>query len=288
MSRLERIVRAVGGVLYDNGRRALVPGPGHSPHDRSVSLLDIGDGRLLVHCFSPRDDWTAVVAWLNDHGFEATRSAASWQKKQPSHAHRIFRARRLWSETGPTEASPAAQYLHARGIRRSPNINALRFHPRASSIDDKLRRPALVAAIMDGQGRVQGVEITLLTSAGSRARVATPRRIVGKLSGGAVRLHEAGATLIVAEGVMTALSASEVFNLPAHAALTAHNLARFSPPPEVEKLIVAADNDEAGLQAARRLQNLLPSQIVIEVSPAPEPFNDWNDWLSIQARSIDT
>ncbi len=51
MTRLARIVARLGGVLLDGGRRALVPGPGHSKHDRSVSLLAAEDGRILVHCF---------------------------------------------------------------------------------------------------------------------------------------------------------------------------------------------------------------------------------------------
>ena len=68
MSRLKRIVDAMGGQLMDGGRRALVRGPGHGPGDRSVSLLETEDGRVLIHCFSPRDDWRAVRDELADLG----------------------------------------------------------------------------------------------------------------------------------------------------------------------------------------------------------------------------
>jgi len=68
MSRLRRIVDAMGGVLLDGGRRALVRGPGHGPADRSVSLLETEDGRVLIHCFSPRDDWRAVRDEFADLG----------------------------------------------------------------------------------------------------------------------------------------------------------------------------------------------------------------------------
>ena len=36
---LRTIVQALGGELYDGGRRANIPAPGHSAADRSVSLL---------------------------------------------------------------------------------------------------------------------------------------------------------------------------------------------------------------------------------------------------------
>jgi len=51
---LRSIVRALGGELYDNGRRANIPAPGHSPADRSVSLL-LKDDRAVVHTFGGGD-----------------------------------------------------------------------------------------------------------------------------------------------------------------------------------------------------------------------------------------
>jgi phage/plasmid primase-like uncharacterized protein len=279
MSRLERIVRTVGGVLYDHGCRALVPGPGHSARDRSVSLRVARDGRLLVHCFSARDDPRAVVAWLKGLGIHcAAEMSPAPTACEPD--DRMSRAQRAWREARALSATPAERYLQTRGIERPSSLAALRFHPRASSLDDRRRRPALIAAITDLKGTVQGVEITLLTEDGAaKARVGTPRRIVGRLSGGVVRLAETGPALLVAEGVVTALSASHVLRLPAYAALGAHNLARFAAPSAVERLIVAADNDETGMDAAHRLRTRLASLIAVEIAPPPEPFKDWNDWL---------
>jgi len=45
---LSHIVDALGGELYDKGRRASVPGPHHSADDRSVSLLLQGEGALQL------------------------------------------------------------------------------------------------------------------------------------------------------------------------------------------------------------------------------------------------
>jgi putative DNA primase/helicase len=48
---LRTIIHVLGGDLYDGGRRANIPAPGHSRRDRSVSLLEQGD-RLIVHVCS--------------------------------------------------------------------------------------------------------------------------------------------------------------------------------------------------------------------------------------------
>jgi putative DNA primase/helicase len=55
---LEAVVAALGGDLWDGGRRANVPAPGHSRRDRSVSLRLVGD-RLLIHTFGD-GDWRRV------------------------------------------------------------------------------------------------------------------------------------------------------------------------------------------------------------------------------------
>jgi hypothetical protein len=63
---LRTIVRVMGGNLYDGGRRANIPAPGHSRRDRSVSLLEIG-GRLIVHTFGD-GDWRQVRDDLRARG----------------------------------------------------------------------------------------------------------------------------------------------------------------------------------------------------------------------------
>jgi len=272
---LERIVRRFGGALYDNGRRAVIPGPGHAPRDRSVSLIEAG-GRVLVYCFSPKDDVRAVGAWLADQGVDACAFRPA--QLPPPRRDGLARARRFWEEASPIAETCAERYLRTRGVDAPRNNDALRFHPRATSMDDRRRRPALLAAIRDRAGRVQGVEIALLAIDGkTRAAVATPRRIVGRLVGGAVRLHRAGESLLVAEGVVTALSASRALDLPAWAALSAHNLARFDPPESVRRLVAAADNDAAGLAAAERLR--VRSRLTVEIALPPQRYKDWNDWL---------
>ncbi|MBL8558754.1 MAG: toprim domain-containing protein [Hyphomonadaceae bacterium] len=289
MSRLERIVAALGGTLLGNGRRALIPGPGHTSHDRSVSLTLAEDGRVLVHCFSPRDDWRAVRDHLRARGLlddaPPDGRAPPIERPlvvQPRVEDKTARARAIWSEGVVVEGTPAHRYLHARRIAHGAASAALAFHSRASALDDRRRRPALLAAIEDNAGALQGVQITLLSAHGAcKAPVATPRRVVGRLLGGAVRLHAHGATLLVAEGVETALAASQALTLPAWAALSAWNLAHFNPPGDIARLVIGADNGDAGAHAAHTLLETLAEtrpEIAVEIASPPPAFGDWNDW----------
>lgn len=289
MSRLERIVAQCGGILLDGGKRALIPGLGHSHKDRSVSLAETEAGRILIHCFSPHDDWRDVRRALAEQGLldqDARESAQPARRSAPKIAtppvaeERLARAQRIWRESRPLARTPASAYLRRRAIGDGVCDGvALRFHPRMTGLDDRLRRPALVAAIADADGALQGVQVTLITAHGTaKAPVPTPRRVIGRLLGGAVRLHEALDQLAVGEGIETMLSASEALGVPAWAALTADNLALFQPPLSVRRLIIVVDDDTAGRAAAETLRNGARSVETIETAPAPAGFNDWNDW----------
>jgi putative DNA primase/helicase len=204
------------------------------------------------------------------------RPSAPKVAAQPVSEERLARAQRIWNESGPIRHTLAAAYLKRRAIadvcRDTP---ALRFHPSMTSLEDRTRRPALVAAITDDGGALQGVQVTLLTPHGAaKAAIATPRRVIGKLVGGVVRLSDAGDHLAVGEGVETMLSASAAIGLPAWAALTAYNLSLFTPPAEVTRLVIAADNDSAGLAAAEAVRARLSIDVAVRLPPAGA--EDWN------------
>jgi len=284
MSRLERIVAACGGVLLDGGSRALIPGPGHSHKDRSVSLVETDEGRLIIHCFSPKDDWRAVRDVLRARRLldsepcgAAALKSATHLVVQPRGEERGARAARFWGEARALRCTPGAIYLNRRAIA-PVECGELRFHPRMTSLDDRFRRPALLAAVRDGEGALVGVQVTLLSAYGrSKAPVATPRRIIGRLLGGAVRLFSCSDELVIAEGVESALSAAAALRAPAWAVLTAHNLSLFWPPPGVKRLIVAADRDAAGRAAACAVLDRAAGAVDVELRFPPAGFNDWND-----------
>lgn len=289
MSKLKRIVDAMGGVLLDGGRRALIRGPGHGPADRSVSLLEGEDGRVLIHCFSPRDDWRAVRAELADlglldeseqHEHASTSEPVVRLQGEQRDEDRRARVLRLWEESIGVGGTVGERYLRARAILgKLPGPDVLRFHPRMTSLEDRERRPALVAGLVNNNCVLEGIQVTLLTAHGAaKAALATPRRTIGKLMGHYVRIDAPGDVLIVAEGLETALSVRRALGAGAWACLSAENLAQFEPPPVIDKLVIAADHDEAGLAAAARLKSRVEKYLACEIELPPDDHADWNDW----------
>lgn len=288
---LHPIVAALGGDLYQGGRRANVPAPGHSHADRSVSLLLEGD-RLVIHGFGAAD-WRAVRDHLLSLGLIDAEgrvdggrpSLAAPSTACPDPGARIETARRLWASTIPiVDGDLCARHLRRRGIEMPPaRIENLRRHPGAPvSVfrDGGPTCPALVAAVRAPDGRLSAVELTYLDPDGRRSRrLRLARKTVGLVpAGAAVRLAPPGPVLVVGEGVMTTLSASARFGLPGWALLSAGNLARWTAPATVRRVVIAADRGPAGEEASARLRRRLWSQGVEAcLRLPPEPFGDWNE-----------
>lgn len=279
-----RLVQMLGGELYDGGRRALAPGPGHSPADRSLSLA-LSGGRLLVHSFAG-DDWREVCAALRSQGLIGpltwSASDAPPASLPPTRSECQARVAELWGQGASIGGTAAARHLTQRGVRRSAGT-ALRFHP---ALPARLyenagpRRPGLLAAISDPAGRLVGLEATYLTEAGTRAALRTPRKTIGRRpAGAAVRLDPADDILVVGEGVFTCLSASEHFGRPAWALLAVANLRVWTAPAPVRRVLIAADRGRAGEAGAAALQSRLTAAgVAASIHLPPESHGDWNDW----------
>ena len=278
---LRAIVRALGGDLYDGGRRANIPAPGHSAQDRSVSLL-WENGRVIIHSFGAAD-WRAVRDDLRArHLIDPRAVDAAPALARPSLEQRLAIARRLWRRAGPISGTLGERHLRLRGIGR-PLTEALRFHPSlpiAVYRDGRAAGPALVARIDDPGGALTAVEVTYLDRTGRRTTaLRLSRKTVGVVPpGSAVRLDEAAASMVVAEGMATALSASERFGRPTWALLSARNLAAWSPPPEVRDVLIAGDPGRPGERAAAALGDRLIRLAVASLAAFPRPpYGDWNE-----------
>jgi putative DNA primase/helicase len=289
LATLAPIVRALGGDLWAGGRRANVPGPGHGPDDRSVSLL-LSGGRVVVNCFAG-DDWRAVLAELEGLGLVDGQGrlvdagdVAADVAPQPGRRERLAAARQLWSEGLPLGRSLSARHLELRGV--AAPAEGLRHHPEVPAAvyaRTGPRRPALLAAIRAVSGELVGVEVTYLAPNGTRARLRLPRKTVGLCpAGAAVRLAPAGARLLVGEGVFTCLSAAGRYGLPAWALLSTRNLRRWRPPAGVHFVLIAADRGADGEASARALAASLQAYgVAAALRWPPPPFGDWNEALGM-------
>jgi hypothetical protein len=168
-------------------------------------------------------------------------------------------AARLFAASVPVAGTLADTYLRSRGLTQGSTIGALRFHPKCWHRDEgqtrSLPRPALIAAVTDGAGALQGVHRTWLAPDGQgKADVQTQRRAMGHLLGNAVRLTQQDDIIVIGEGIETMLSLVEaVPGLPVWAALSSGHLGAVLLPEGVQRLYIAIDRDPAGQRAAERL-----------------------------------
>jgi hypothetical protein len=191
-------------------------------------------------------------------------------------------ARRLWRMTQPLTGSLAETYLRQRGITDLRGRANLRFHPtcywRPEGGGPTETWPAMIAAVTDLDGRINGVHRTWLAPDGSgKAPVDPPRKAMGDLLGNAVRFGEAQDVMAAGEGIETILSLRQAFPImPMVSALSAGHLAAVLFPPHLRRLYIVRDNDPAG-DAAR--DSLVDRAIeagieAITLSPMLGDFND--------------
>jgi hypothetical protein len=238
-------------------------------------LLDFGGCTELLHL---AESVTAAELWIAKEGYPV----APVPKKAKAPGGTPAAAARLFAASVPVAGTLADTYLRARGLTQGSMMSALRFHPKCWHRDEgqtrSLPRPAMIAAVTDGAGAVQGVHRTWLAPDGQgKARVETQRRAMGHLLGNAVRLTPHEDILVVGEGIETMLSLVEaVPGLPVWPALSSGHLGAVLLPEGLQRLYIAIDRDPAGQRAAERLSaRALDAGIAVRVlEPRLRDFND--------------
>ena len=183
------------------------------------------------------------------------------------------------------DCEPVRQYLENRGVWPVFATKNLRAH---SSVEywhegQRVGRfPALVGVVTDLADDLATLHVTYVDG-GQKLATHEPRKLLSPLTGRracAVRLAPpAGEVLGIAEGIETALAAARLHEVPTWAALNASLLARFEPPRLVERLMIFADRDVAGWEAAAKLMERLQGRVTVELRAPPAPAKDWNDVL---------
>lgn len=168
---------------------------------------------------------------------------------------------------------PVDKYLKWRGIDILPEMN-VSYNPAIDywdKVNDKWVKlgtyPAMVAGLRNNEvDRVtdNGIDIfqrvtykiTYLTHDGLKADVPCQKKLMPterEFLGASVKVCRFTDTLAVSEGIENALSFTQITGVPCWSADTAGNLQKFDIPKGVKHLIVVADGDFVGKQAAYAL-----------------------------------
>jgi phage/plasmid primase-like uncharacterized protein len=210
-------------------------------------------GIALFYCASCQDRDGLADAVARATGSEARPSLEAARDRTASRQRKQEAALRLWRGSEPAVGTPADTYLTARGLEGLAASAALRFRGDTSHPEGG-RFPAMIAIVSDATGAPIAVHRTFLTKDGRKAGVEPAKASLGPVWGGAIRLQpiEPDKPLIVAEGIETAASAGRLLASSAWAAISAGNMAKgLVLPPEARRVVIAADPDTAGRNAAR-------------------------------------
>jgi putative DNA primase/helicase len=268
----------------------------HGRGDYFCSGCGSGDGFNLLMIaqkwpFSEARKFAMEWAGLSDKDANTTEPAATI-KAPPSIAMPTPRIIRLLRESSaPADVPDAIEYLSSRSLWPLPNGCKLRAHRDLMYFSDGNligRHFGLLAAVRDVGGELVTAHCTYLQS-GRKLPGNAPRKILSRMTGRegcASRLMPlTGDTLGISEGIETALAAARIHSVPTWAALNTSLLQKFQPPIGVKRLIIFADNDAPGQQAASALQVRLEKQLALEIRTPKAPYKDWADvWARVQSK----
>ncbi|WP_051195825.1 toprim domain-containing protein [Meiothermus rufus] len=253
--------------------------PAHGTGRNQALSIRVLDGKILLHCFAgcaPDAVLEAVgLSWCDLHQGHARpwdypgyyRPATPERHSTPLEARE--RWQRWWASATPGHPL-LARYLRARGLSITP--------PPTLRLTLWGEQPVMLARVEGPQGLV-GMHLTVLKPDGS-GRVGKRLAAGSKPLGCAARLYplEPGHPLALAEGIETALAVRQATGWPVWACVSAIGLERVQLPPEVGEVLIAADHDPAGLEAAHKLaRRLLSEGRRVRLATPPKPGEDWLD-----------
>ncbi|WP_234178670.1 DUF7146 domain-containing protein [Sphingopyxis sp. NFH-91] len=256
--------------------------PAHDDRTPSLSVT-LGRKAILFHCFAGCSN-EEVIAALDRQGvrsrdlFDGSGAVAADRLEK-----RTFNsnARRLWHSATAISDGPAEGYLAQRGIlRASDQLRYLERTPLGPRGAVQFL-PAMLAAVTTDIGII-AIHRTFLDAPNAKlAGFDRPKRALGSLGCGAVRLAPpAAGRLGLAEGIESALSATQMFGVPCWATLGNERFGLVAIPESVRELHLFIDNDAGGELANQRALKAYSASCRVIQSRAPASAGfDWNDEL---------
>ena len=254
-----------------------------------------GEGTYFCNQCGAGDGFSLVMKYFNIYFPEALKKIQSiiggcekMPDKKPSPDPRL-RLNKVWSSSTPlTGSDPVSKYLHSRGIVLLPDN--VRYCAKCYEPDSKTEMPAMVARIQNAEGKPVSLHRTYLDG-DKKADIDAPKKImpgIESLCGCAIRLFPTDSPLFktdelgIAEGIETAMSAAQIFQMPVWAAISTSIMEAWMPPEGVKKITIFSDSDAnyAGQKAAFTLANKLYNKdFIVQVEMPAGIGADFNDIL---------
>ncbi len=207
-------------------------------------------------------------------------------KPERSDEDKLAALRRAFKESRPIQPGDEAhRYLAGRGLAVYDLPESIRTHPGMAYRDDGKvlgTFAVMLATVTDATGKAVTMHRTFIQD-GKKAPVPSAKKLMQGLpiAGAAIRLTPVSRSLGIAEGIETAIAASELFEVPTWSCISTSGIESFEPPQGVEHVIVFADHDAnyAGQKAAYAAAHRLALKgIEVEVC-IPPTVGDWLDEL---------
>lgn len=196
---------------------------------------------------------------------------------------------KVWQASTPlTGSDPVSKYLHSRGLNLQPDN--IRFCEKCYESDSKTEMSAMIARVQSEDGRPVSLHRTYLQGSG-KADIESPKKLMPgtePLNGGAVRLFSPESSLFesntlgIAEGIETAVAATQLSQIATWAAISTSLLESWQPPNNIKSIVIFADRDAnfAGQKSAYILANKLYNRDFLVEVTMPDEVGDWNDVLA--------
>jgi hypothetical protein len=304
---LRALARQLGGDVAGRGG-IVIPGPGHSKHDRSlkVTLDPAAPDGFVVHSFA-HDDFRVC----RDYVRERLGLVPSWRRypecrtmpltaaapieqqsaeecEDPPTKNRAL-ALSLWNEGVDPRGTVVEARLRRRGIELDVAIadRAIRYHPR---LWHKARRQYLPAMLALFRRIDDDVPVAIQrTYIGPDGRKIGDRMMLGPVAGGAIKLdadHAVTTGLAVGEGLETTMTGRMAGFAPAWVLGSTSNIAAFAPLPGIEALTVFAEVDQNGA-SEKALNECAPRWLAAGrevITVTPRRGKDLNDLVRRDAK----
>ncbi len=279
-TRARQIVKALGG--HWSRKSGMCCCPAHD--DRTPSLsIGVAESAILFHCFAGCTS-EEVLAGLKRCGIRPSDlfdGKGGQFASIPKPFGPDVNALRLWQHAVPLAGTVGERYLANRSIPlRSSELRFLDRTPLGRKPDVRFL-PALIAAVRMDIGIVAIQRTFIERATASKADFFKPKRALGQLGAGAVRLSEpVEGRLGLAEGSESALSAQILFGIPCWATLGNERFGIVVIPESITELHLFVDADKGGELALKRGIEAYarPGRTIIPHKP-DRPDNDWNDEL---------